>query len=88
MIFCIQGRASEAPKPPQTKAQRRNFVVCIDSDHPRTAQEDAEKALEAIDCNFITVTRILEVRGETRDPALAKIVDEARRNGLGIAIYR
>ena len=88
MIFCIQGRASEAPKPPQTKAQRRNFVVCIDSDHPRKAQEDAEKALEAMHCSFITVTRILEVRGETSDPALAAIVDQARRNGLGVALYQ
>ena len=88
MIFCIQGRASEAPKPPQTKPQRRNFVVCIDSDHPRKAQEEAEKALQSYGCSFITVTRILEVRGETSDPALASIVDEARRNGLGFALYR
>lgn len=88
MIFCIQGRASEAPKPPQTKAQRRNFVVCIDSDHPRKAQEGAEAALESFGCSFITVSRILEVRGETSDPALSKIVDEARRNGLGLALYR
>ncbi len=88
MIFCAQGRASEAPKPPQTKPQRRNFIVCIDTDHPRKAHEQAEKILESNGFTFITITRMLEVIGESQDPALSAVVDEARRNGMGLAIYR
>ena len=88
MIFCVQGRASEAPKPPATQAQRRNFVAAIDCDHPKQAEEATIASLEANEMGFISVTRILKVVGETKDPALAKIVDQARRNGFAVAIYR
>ena len=88
MIFCVQGRASEAPKPPQTKPQRRNFIVAVDCQHPREADERAKVRLEEAGYSFITVGRILRITGETKDPAITTIVDEARRNGIGFAIYR
>ncbi|WP_316861572.1 hypothetical protein [uncultured Cohaesibacter sp.] len=88
MIFCVQGRASEAPKPPQTQLQRRNFIVAIESEHAGFAREEAKKVLEKNGYSFVTVVRVLTVTGNVEDPAIAEIVDQARRNGVGIAIYR
>ena len=88
MIFCVQGRASEAPKPPQTQPQRRNFIVAIESEHAGFARETAKQVLIKAGYNFITVSRVMRATGEIADPAIAEIVDQARRNGIGIAIYR
>ena len=88
MIFCIQGRASEAPKPPQTQPQRRNFMVAVENDNPDLAREQATKVLQGNGFSFVTVLRTLHVAGDVKDPAIAEIVNQARRNGIGIAIYK
>ncbi|MCT4654689.1 MAG: hypothetical protein N4A65_02645 [Cohaesibacter sp.] len=86
MIFCVQGRLTEAPKPPQTQPQRRNVMVAVDSDHPAKARETAMALLTEQGYSFITLDRIFEVN-ETTDPALNQILDEARRHGVGMALY-
>lgn len=88
MIFCVQGRATEDPKPPQTGPQRRNFMVAVDAQNANVARAESQKALEATGYSFISIIRVLRVEGETKDPAITHIVDEARRNGIGFAIYR
>lgn len=87
MIFCVQGRVTEPPKPPQVQAQRRNFMVAINGRDANIAREEAMSALETTGYSFISIIRVLRVTGETKDPVLARIVDEARRNGIGWAIY-
>ena len=88
MILLVQGRATEAPKPPQTQPQRRNFMVAVDSNDAQDAEDKAIEALEATRYSFITIDRVLTIKKDAADPALKTIVDEARRNGIGFAIYR
>ncbi|PLW75036.1 hypothetical protein [Cohaesibacter celericrescens] len=88
MIFCVMGRASEAPTPPQTQPQRRNFMLAVDCEQADQAREATNRALTSAGYSFITISRVLRATGDIKDPALNRIVDEARRNGIGYAIYR
>ena len=62
--------------------------MAIESEHAGFARETAKQVLIKAGYNFITVSRVMRATGEIADPAIAEIVDQARRNGIGIAIYR
>ncbi|MCV6577350.1 MAG: hypothetical protein OIF58_16630 [Cohaesibacter sp.] len=88
MIICIQGRLTEMPKPPQTDKIRRNFIVAVDSASVESAEQQALQVLGEEGYGFITVTQRYSVDKKSGDPVMDKIVDEARRDGLALAIYR
>ncbi|SNY92111.1 hypothetical protein SAMN04515647_2358 [Cohaesibacter sp. ES.047] len=88
MILIVRGRASEAPKPPQTKPQRRNFMVAVECASTADADEKATAFMKAGGYDFISVIGHLRVTGDLKDPVIADMVDKARRNGIGAAIYR
>lgn len=88
MIICIQGRLTEMPKPPQTDKVRRNFIVAVDTNTSESAEQQAMQVLTEEGYAFITINQRFSVDKKSGDPVMDKIVDEARRDGLALAIYR
>lgn len=88
MIFITRGRLTEAPKPPQTQPMRRNFMVAVDIDHPEKARQSTLDLLEKSGYTFISVMQVYRVNDTGSDEAIRQIVDLARRDGIGVAIYR
>ncbi|WP_319531004.1 hypothetical protein [uncultured Cohaesibacter sp.] len=88
MILIVRGRASEPPKPPQTKPQRRNFMAAVECKSATEANEHATAFMKASGYEFISIIGHLRITGELKDPAMAEIVGKARRDGIGVAIYR
>lgn len=89
MLICVQGRATEAPKPPQTQPQRRNFLVVAEADHPAKAEAQTRSLLETEGFGFVTVNKVYRVNNpKTGDAAFDNLVDSAQRNGVAMAIYR
>jgi hypothetical protein len=88
MIFCVQGRVTEAPKPPQTQPSRRNFMMAVDCETRDEARLVVERELRANHLSFITIARVYEVKGKTGDHAIDSIVEIAKREGAGFALYR
>ncbi|HAT87245.1 hypothetical protein [Cohaesibacter gelatinilyticus] len=88
MIICVQGRLTEMPKPPQTEKIRRNFIVAVDSNSVPEAEAQATQVLTESGYGFITINQRFSVEKASGDPVMDKIVDEARRDGLAVAIYQ
>ncbi len=77
-----------APTPPQTKPQRRNFMVAIDAANPADAEKKVNAYLEEKGFSFLTIQRTYNVtQHKSGDMALDTILDQARRHGVGHALY-
>ena len=87
MIFVLRGRLTEAPKPPATQPQRRNFMAAIDAANPNQARELGQKYLEKAGFGFISINRMFVWERPSGDKALDTIVDHARRHGAAHALY-
>lgn len=88
MIICVQGRLTEFPKPPATEKVRRTFVVAVQADLVEEAHKQTEQVLKEAGYGFVTINQTFRINSESGDPAMDKIVDEARRDGLALAIYQ